>query len=94
MINGTFRYLIKSLALEPNPGVPQPRIHDLRHSFAVRALKCCPGTPDDVARHTLALSTYLGHAHVTDTYWYLHATPQLTRHIADACAAYEGGEAP
>jgi integrase/recombinase XerD len=93
MINGTFRSLVESLQLGQNPGVPQPRIHDLRHGFAVRALECCPGTPDDVARHTLALSTYLGHAHVTDTYWYLQATPQLTRHIADACAAYEGGEA-
>jgi integrase/recombinase XerD len=94
MINGTFHYLVTSLHLAHNPGAPQPRLHDLRHGFAVRALECCPGTPDDVARHTLALSTYLGHAHVTDTYWYLQATPQLMRHIADACAAHEGGDAP
>ena len=92
MVNGTFRFLVRSMALPATAGGPQPRIHDLRHSFAVQALERCQGTPDDVARHTLALSTYLGHTHVTDTYWYLHATPQLTRHIADACAAYERGE--
>ena len=37
-----------------------------------------------VARHIVALSTYLGHAHVTDTYWYLHATPILMGQIAEA----------
>ena len=42
----------------------------------------------------LALSTYLGHAHVADTYWYLNATPHLMRRIADACAAGENGGAP
>jgi integrase len=94
MINGTFHYLVRSIDLEQNPDLPQLRIHDLRHGFAVRALERCHGTRDDVARHTLALSTYLGHAHVADTYWYLQLTAQLTRHIADACAACEQGEAP
>lgn len=94
MINGTFRYLVRSIPLQHNPDLPQTRIHDLRHGFAVRALERCHGTPDDIARHTLALSAYLGHAHVTDTYWYLQITPQLTRQIADACAACEQGEAP
>ena len=92
MINGTFRYLVRSIPLQHNPDLPPTRIHDLRHGFAVRALESCHGTPDDMARHTLALSTYLGHAHVTDTYWYLQITPQLTRQIADACAASEEGE--
>jgi integrase/recombinase XerD len=94
MINGTFRYLIRSIHLELSCGSPQPRIHDLRHGFAVRALERCHGTPDDIARHTLALSTYLGHAHIGDTYWYLQATPHLMRDIADACAACEEGEKP
>ena len=93
MVNGTFRFLLRSIELERNSDLPQPRIHDLRHGKAVRSLEHCHGAPDDVTRHTLALSTYLGHAHVADTYWYLQATPQLTRHIADACAAYERGEA-
>jgi hypothetical protein len=41
----------------------------------------------------LALSTYLGHAHVTDTYWYLQSTTHLMTGIADDCQAYlEGGQ--
>jgi hypothetical protein len=60
----------------------------------VCALERCQGTSDDIVRHTLALSTYLGHAHVADTYWYLQATPLLMRHIADVCAASEEGGAP
>jgi hypothetical protein len=40
-------------------------------------LEMCTGDRNAVARHTLALSTYLGHAHVADTYWYFQATPKL-----------------
>lgn len=61
-----------------------PRIHDLRHSFAVRSLERCSHDRGVVARHIVALSTYLGHAHVTDTYWYLQATPVLMGQIAEA----------
>jgi site-specific recombinase XerD len=41
-----------------------------------------------------ALSTYLGHANVSDTCWYLHATPQLMRSVADACEVFLEGGAP
>lgn len=70
-----------------------PRLHDLRHSFAVRSLEQCGNNRADINRHMLALSTYLGHACVTDTYWYLEATPVLTRQIAEAAetAFREGG---
>jgi integrase len=61
-----------------------PRIHDLRHTFAVRSLEQCGHDHTAVARHIVALSTYLGHAHVTDTYWYLQATPVLMGQIAKA----------
>lgn len=61
-----------------------PRIHDLRHTFAVRSLEQCRHDHTVVARHIVALSTYLGHAHVTDTYWYLQATPVLMSQIAEA----------
>lgn len=62
-----------------------PRIHDIRHTFAVRALEACPRGREQIARHMLALSTYLGHTRISDTYWYLQATPHLMRDIADAC---------
>ncbi|MCD9825123.1 tyrosine-type recombinase/integrase [Bradyrhizobium japonicum] len=61
-----------------------PRIHDLRHTFAVRSLEQCRHDRAAVVRHIVALSTYLGHAHVTDTYWYLQATPVLMGQIAEA----------
>jgi integrase len=56
----------------------------LRHSFAVRALETCPDRRDRITKHMLALSTYLGHSNVAHTYWYLEATPDLMRNIADS----------
>lgn len=70
-----------------------PRIHDLRHTFAVRSLEQCRHDRAAVARHIVALSTYLGHAHVTDTYWYLQATPVLMNQIAEAGEALLTGDA-
>jgi integrase len=84
MINGTFHYLVKRAGLNLKPG-QHPRIHHLRHLYAVRTLENCPQGYEHASRHILALSTYLGHAHVADTYWYLQSTPYLMRGIADAC---------
>lgn len=79
----TFRKLAKSIGLRGGPDRPKPRLHDLRHTMAVRSLELCPCDQKQVSRHILALSTYLGHAHVADTYWYLQTTPTLMRQIAD-----------
>jgi site-specific recombinase XerD len=79
----TFRRICKAAGVERPPGEQQPRVHDIRHTFAVRALEACPDGRDRVAQHMLALTTYLGHTHVADTYWYLQATPRLMRDIAD-----------
>jgi integrase len=87
-----FRHLSRQIGLRGDPGRPGPRIHDLRHSFAVRSLEGCPHDSAAVSRHILALSTYLGHAHVTDTYWYLQATPTLMTQIAEAGEALQRGE--
>jgi integrase/recombinase XerD len=54
-----------------------PRLHDLRHRFAVETLLRWYRNGDDVTRRLPALSTYLGHGHVSDTYWYLSNTPEL-----------------
>jgi integrase len=93
-VRGVFLRLARSVDLRGKPGQRAPRIHDLRHTYAVRSLEQCGSNPDIVARHLLALSTYLGHAHVTDTYWYLQATPILMARIADLSeAAHQGGAA-
>ena len=54
-----------------------PRLHDFRHRFAVQTLLRWHSNGEDVRRRLPTLSTYLGHAHVTDTYWYVTGTPAL-----------------
>lgn len=75
-------------ALELVAGQPPPRVHDLRHTFAVRALEAAPKSAGLLGRHMRALSAYLGHASFVSTYWYLHATPHLMRRVADACESF------
>lgn len=65
-----------------HPTGPGPRLHDLRHTFAVRSLESCGNNPQAVLRHMKALSTYLGHVDIANTYWYLEATPVLLKMIA------------
>ena len=87
-VNRTFLRIVRSLGLHPGPGKRGPRIHDLRHTMAVRALEGSPSGPsehDGVGRHMRALSTYLGHSRVATNYRYLHSTPQLMTDLADIC---------
>lgn len=92
-VNATFLSLARSAGLRAGPGLGGCRIQDLRHTFAVRSLEQCGGDRKAVARHMVALSTYLGHAHVSDTYWYLQATPKLLSDVALAAEAlHRGGE--
>ena len=58
-------------------GLPTPRIHDLRHTFAVRTLLRWYHAGLDVERQLTLLSTYLGHVAPSSTYWYLTGTPEL-----------------
>lgn len=58
----------------------------------MRALENCPDSRDRITKHMVALSTYLGHGNVTHTYWYLEATPELLRGIADRCESFFTGE--
>jgi len=72
-----FRQLSHQIGLRAPGDRFGPRLHDLRHSFAVRTLLAWYRTGANVEAHLLDLATYLGHTHVTDTYWYLSATPEL-----------------
>lgn len=60
-----------------------PRIHDLRHTFAVTVLLSWYRDGGDVAARMPWLSTYLGHRDPRSTYWYLSAAPQLLALAAD-----------
>ena len=86
-----FHQSIEKMGLSRRSGFGRPTIHSLRHSFAVRALETCPDGRDRISKHMVALSTYLGHSKVADTYWYLEATPYLMRSIADSCQSYFTG---
>jgi integrase len=68
------------------PRGQRPRLHDLRHTFAVRRLVQWHRRGFDLHHRIAALSTYLGHVKVTDTYWYLTAVPEL---LAITGARYE-----
>jgi len=71
----------------------RPRWHELRHTFAVRALEASPKGRQQVGRHLLALATYMGHVNIDATYWYLEATPELLRDIARAAEKFiRGGQ--
>ena len=62
----------------------RPRLHDLRHTFAVRALQSSPADRSRSSAHIAALATYMGHVNIYATYWYLEATADLMRDIAAA----------
>lgn len=81
-VNSIFLQLVRSVGLRKEPGHPGTCIHDLRHRFAVKSLEQCKDDRENVDQHMVALSTYLGHAHISDTYWYLHASPVLMKKIS------------
>ena len=76
-VRTTFRKICRSLGWQGQPGSRAPRLHDLRHTFAVRRLLHWYEQGVDVNHAITALATYLGHRKVSDTYWYLTATPEL-----------------
>ena len=89
-----FVHLARETGARAGPGEPGMRLHDLRHGFAVRALENFnAANRKDVGRHMLAVSTYMGHANVTDTYWYLEATPPILKSISEATERAHEGEA-
>jgi integrase/recombinase XerD len=76
VVGQTFRQLIDTAGV--GTGAPSPpRLHDLRHTFAVRTLLGWYRAGVDVQTKIPALSTYLGHREPSSTYWYLSAAPEL-----------------
>ena len=88
-VNHTFRQLVTSLALDG--GDVHPRMHDLRHSFAVRTLINWHRAGHDVQARIPALVSYLGHVNPASTYWYLSASPELMELAAGRLDARFGG---
>lgn len=76
-VHRTFYALSRQIGLRGPHDSHGPRLHDLRHRFAVNTLLRWYASGVDAARRLPVLSTYLGHVHVADTYWYLSAWPEL-----------------
>lgn len=69
--------LTAGLGIVPRGGHRFVRIHDLRHTFICRRLMLWQDQGADIDNAMLALSTYVGHVNLADTYWYLQAVPEL-----------------
>lgn len=94
VVEQTFVKLSHRIGLRAPGDRHGPRLHDLRHCFAVTTLIRWYRAGLDVERHLPKLSTYLGHSHVTDTYWYLSAVPALLRLAAARVAGPRGRQRP
>jgi len=78
-VQQTFVRLSREVGLRGPSDSRGPRVHDIRHRFAVTTMLRWYRAGVDVERHLPELSTYLGHGHPTATYWYLSAVPELMR---------------
>ena len=91
-VKETFDRLVGKADVRSRTG-RRPRLHDLRHTFAVRALQGSPAGRNQCGPHMAALATYMGHVNIYATCWYLEATAELMRDVAAAGEGFlsEGG---
>jgi integrase len=87
----TFHRLVQRAGLTPRSAACRPRLHDLRHRFAVRTLLDAYQQGQDPQARLVVLSTYLGHVDPTTTYWYLSAAPELLHVAGDRFERHRGG---
>jgi integrase/recombinase XerC len=76
-VENVFRRLQPGLGWRARGDHPYPRIHDLRHTMAVRRLQRWRESGQSIDHAMFWLCTYLGHAKISDTYWYLSGIPEL-----------------
>ncbi|MET3616363.1 integrase [Rhizobium aquaticum] len=86
-VHGVFQRLRLAAGIMPRGSYPHVRIHDLRHTFICRRLERWQADGCDIDNAIAALSTYVGHAKVSDTYWYMTGIPDL---MATAGSRFEG----
>jgi integrase/recombinase XerD len=82
-VQWTFQRLVRQAGLAPRTARCRPRIHDLRHAFAVSTLLDAYRDGSDPQQRLTLLSTYLGHANPAASYWYLSAAPELLARAAE-----------
>lgn len=82
-VQHTFGRMRTRAGLAPRSAACRPRMHDVRHSFAVRTLLDAYRSGVDIGARLATLSTYLGHREPSMTYWYLDAAPELMELAAE-----------
>jgi integrase len=90
-VASTFHRLVGLAGLSPRTGGSHPRIHDLRHTFAVTAMLDAYAAGQDGQTRLALVSTWLGHVHPGSTYWYLSASPELMAQAAARLDTYLAG---
>lgn len=91
-VNGVFHKLLLHCRIAPRSAACRPRIHDLRHSFAVSTIANDYRTGAPGSRLAI-LSTYLGHAEPGNTYWYLSGAPELMGLAGERLERHLAGDA-
>jgi integrase len=90
-VQHTFRTLVRRVGLQPRSATCRPRLHDLRHRFAVCTLLDAYRQGHDPQTRLARLATYLGHVDPKQTYWYLSAAPELLQLAGDRLERALGG---
>ena len=91
-VHWTFHRLVRLAGLTPRSASCRPRIHDLRHRFAVCTLLDAYRSGEDTHPGLHLLSTYLGHVDPVQTYWYLSAAPELLQLASERLQRHLGGD--
>ena len=91
VVNRTFLKLVRHAGLRRRSAGCRPRLHDLRHTFAVRTVLDAYRADLDIGARLPLLSTYLGHVSPAATYWYLSAAPELLELAGERLERHLGG---
>lgn len=91
-VHWTFHRLVQRAGLTPRSAGCRPRIHDLRHSFAVASMLDAYAAGEDGQARLTLISTYLGHVDPAGTYWYLSASPELLALAAQRLEQHTAGQ--
>jgi integrase len=92
-VHTTFRKLVQRAGITRRSAECRPRLHDLRHGYAVNTILDGYREGGDLTNRLALLSTYLGHTDPAHTYWYLSAAPELLKLAGDRLERHLGGVA-
>jgi len=92
-VQPTFHQLVRQAGLKPRSARCRPRLHDIRHAFAVHTILDGYRDSGDPGARLALLSTYLGHVDPGKTYWYLSAAPELLQLASERLERHLGGRA-